>query len=257
MRQKGTRLVICAALAAAAAGLLAAPIRASTPLMVGVKHNMEAVLFAPPGSGPFPGVLELHATGGPRQGDLDFASQLADQGFVVLVPSFMKAHGITPQARRAAFTTEADGIYADLVSAIDTLRGLDSVHGGRVGVVGFADGGYFAAWLAATGRVQAAVTYYGDFAGAGTDKDLTRFRQLFTSSSAPMLILHGGDDYIDPVDGARHLATILDASHTQYDIELYPRTGNEFDRSIGRTDDRMAAADAWDRTVAFLAQVLK
>jgi dienelactone hydrolase len=101
MRQTGTRLVICAALAGAAAGLLAEPIHASTPLTVGVKHNMEAVLFAPPGAGPFPGVLVLHATGGPRQGDLSFASQLADEGFVALVPSFMKAHGITPPGQRA------------------------------------------------------------------------------------------------------------------------------------------------------------
>jgi len=257
MRRQWARRMAWTPIAAAAAALLAGPILASTPLSVGVSQNMEATLFAPGGAGPYPGVVVLHATGGPRQGDLGFASQLADAGFVALVPAFMKAYGITPQTRQAAFTADADAIYADLVSAIDTLRRSDKVRGGRIGVVGFAGGGYFAAWLAATSKVQAGVAYYGDFTGAGTDKALDRFRAVFTSSSAPLLILHGSDDYTAPAEAARHLATILDAAHSPYDIELYPRVGDEFDRSLGIAADRAAASDAWDRTVAFLASVLK
>jgi carboxymethylenebutenolidase len=256
MRVDRVGLVVSVAAAAMLTVTRVPSIAASTSLSVGVKQNMEATLFAPDGAGPYPGVLVLHADGAVRPADLSFASRLADQGFVCLVPAFMKAYGLTNQTRQTAFTADAEPIYADLVSALGMLQHLDKVRGSKVGVVGFAGGGYFAMWLAATSKVEAAVAYYGDFAGAHMDKSLARFRALFTSSSAPVLILHGTGDLTAPADVAQQLASILQAVHAPHDIELYPGADHEFDRSASAADFS-AANFAWERTVAFLAGLLK
>jgi len=98
---------------------------------------------------------------------------------------------------------DAGPIYADLVDAVTVLQHTGGVNGAKIGAVGFSNGGYFALWLAATSKVQARVSYYGALSGAGTDKSLARFAQVFTASSSPVLILHGTADDTVPVAAAR------------------------------------------------------
>lgn len=236
----------------------------STELMVGVKKNMHAILIAPDDAGPHPGVLVLHTSGGLQPADIDFAKRLAENGYVCLVPSFMAAYGITGNTRALTFTRDAGSIYADFLQALDVLRRSDKVRGGKLGAVGFSNGGYFAAWLAATEKVQAAIGYYGAYTGAATDRTLGRFREAFNSSSAPLLILHGTDDTVVPVRFAQTLAEIAQAAHAPVEIQLYKEATHVFDRGSNATGVRSlgtldpdAAADAWKRTLAFYAAHLK
>jgi carboxymethylenebutenolidase len=234
----------------------------STNVMVGVKQNMQAILIAPDDSGPHPGVLVLHTSGGLEQADLDFAKRLAGNGYVCLVPSFMAAYGITAASRGLTFTTDAGPIYADFIQALDMLRTSDKVHGSKLGAVGFSNGGYFAAWLAATGKVQAAVGYYGAYSGAGTDRTLGRFKEAFNAASTPLLILHGTGDTVVPVQAAQTLAEIARAARAPVEIHLYGGATHVFDRgSAGKralgTLSPEVAADAWTRTLAFYAAHLK
>jgi dienelactone hydrolase len=52
---------------------------------------------------------------------------------------------------------------------------------------------------------------------------------------------------------AHQLEKILKAAGARYEIKFYPRTGHNFDRS-GSTgpNNAASAADAWQRTLAFL-----
>jgi carboxymethylenebutenolidase len=249
----GFLLGIVAALAVAAAPVHAA----SSSIMVGVRHSMHATLTTPDGPGPYPGVLVLHTSAGLEDADIRYATRLAQQGYVCLVPAFLEAYGITFRNRQATFTTDAEPIYADLVDALDTLEHLDQVNGEKLAAVGFSNGGYFAVWLAATGKVQAGVAYYGALSGAGTDKSLDHFSRVFNGSSSPVLILHGSADTTVPVQAAQHLAAILDRAHSPYEIQLYPGAGHRFDRDLTSDADRTAAADAWRRTLMFLTKHLK
>ncbi len=148
-----------AVIAIAVTALSVVPTCAETAnVMVGVKQNMHAVLIAPDGGGPYPAILLLHTSGGLRQADLDYGQRLSQQGYVVLVPAFLAAYGITPRGRMATFTTDADAIYADFVAALDMLERDPRVAGRKLGAIGFSNGGYFAMWLAATGKVQAGVS---------------------------------------------------------------------------------------------------
>lgn len=228
----------------------------TTQLMVGTSGKMQATMFAPDGAGPYPGILLLHTSRGLEQADLAYAQQLVGENYVVLMPAFMAAYGLNERSREEAFTSDADSIFADFVAALDTLRRNPKVAGGKLGAIGFSNGGYFAAWLAGAGKVDAAVGYYGTYSGAGSDKSLNRFHSLFTEGSAPFLILHGNADQTVPVGAAKHLASIIAAAGSLHELHIYDGAGHRFDRDASLTNNA-AAADAWMRTIAFFAKYLK
>src|SRR5215469_18479026 len=96
--------------------LLAPAARAGVATVtVGVKQNITAYLYTPDGPGPYPGILLLHTSGGLQAADTAYAKQLAGQNYVVLVPAFMAAYGITGRTRQITFTSSAEPIYADFV----------------------------------------------------------------------------------------------------------------------------------------------
>jgi carboxymethylenebutenolidase len=224
---------------------------------VGVKNNMQATLMTPDDAGPHPAILVLHTSGGLRQADIDFATALTKEGYVTLVPAFMLAYGIDAAMRRETFTTDAEPIYADFAAALDMLAHDPHVAGQKLGALGFSNGGYFAMWLAATGKVQAGVSYYGALTGAATDKGLSRFKGVFTKASSPVLILHGLNDETVPVAAAHNLGLIVEGAGSPVEVHLYDGAGHQFERLQGSPQDAAAAADAWQRTLAFLAKYLK
>jgi carboxymethylenebutenolidase len=252
-----TRTYLSAAIGLTLALFLSTSVSASeTSVKVGVKKNMNATLIAPDGPGPYPGVLVLHTSSGLQQADLAYARKLAEQGYVCLVPAFMDTYGITGKTRQQTFTGYARDIYNDFLTAIDFLKSSDKVAGGKVGAIGFSNGGYFAMWLAATAKVDAGVSYYGALNGAGTDKELTRFSSTFDKNSAPVLILHGSDDRTVPVGAAQHLGGIVKSAGSPYELKIYDGADHVFERDLRNDAQKAAAADAWQKTQAFFAKWL-
>ena len=228
----------------------------STMLKVGVGKNMNAQLLTPDGPGPYPALLILHTSGGLQNADVEFAKRMVKEGYVALVPSFLEAYGISARTRQATFTTDAAPIYADFVACLEQLRQHAKVDGKKLGAIGFSNGGYFALWLAATGQVQAGVSYYGALTGAGTDRALSLFSQAFNSKSSPVLILHGTEDATVPFGKAVELDAMLTAAQSRHEFYQYPGAQHRFERDGGGNNEA-AAADAWQRTQSFLGRLLK
>lgn len=250
---KRTRI---ATLAAAILFLAQTAPAATATINAGVNGHMKAVLMTPDGPGPYPAVLVLQTSAGVEHQDLEFAGRLMRDGYVVLVPYYLDAYGISPLGRRKSFTTDAQPIYADLVACLELLGKSQKVDGRKMGAVGFSNGGYFALWLAATGRVQAGVSYYGALTGDQSDNDLNFFRRVFSARSSPVLILHGDADSTVPVRKAIELDSILTAAGASHEFHIYSGAAHRFDRSRGAAN-KSAAADAWTLSSEFLAGNLK
>lgn len=228
----------------------------STTIKVGVNKNINAQLMMPEGPGPYPALLLLHTSGGLQTGDTEYAKRLVAEVYVVLVPAFLEAYGIQAKTRQLTFTTYAQPIFDDFVASLEQLRRNNKVNARKLGAIGFSNGSYFALWLAATGQVQAGVSYYGALSGAGTDRSLSRFQQVFSAQSAPVLILHGTNDSTVPIGKAIELEKILAEKQAPHEFYPYPGAEHRFDRDRSSSNDT-ASEDAWQRTITFLSKFLK
>ncbi|WP_371822933.1 dienelactone hydrolase family protein [Paludibacterium sp. B53371] len=156
------------------------------------------------------------------------------------MPALLDADGITAQTRRDAFTRCAQPLYQDLADSLTQLSQQPQVAGRPRGTIGLSSGGYFALWLATTGRVRTENCYYGVLSGAGTDQNLRRFAAVLERHSSPVLVLHGDKDNALPAALALQLAQPL---------QIYAGAGHRFERETGAAN-QAAADDAWQRSLA-------
>jgi len=236
-----------------APGLASAADYTSQVISVGVRKNMEATLYTPNGPGPFPMIIVLHTSFGITSYDQSYCGNLAKEGYICIVPAFLRAHGITNETRRMTFTKDRQAIVDDFKEIIQELNALPKAKKGAVGMIGFSNGGYFSALFAGAGRgVKAAVSYYGTFTGANSDPELKRMAAIYKATSAPLLILAGENDTTIGVAVPKHLEAIIKAAGAPYEIKFYPAAGHDFERSGQDPGNKAAAEDAWKRTLAFL-----
>lgn len=246
MRRRLPNLVIAVFLALLAHG-------ATATAEDGGRHKMRSELVMPEGSGPFPAVLILHTSSGVSPSNFDYAKQLAQKGYASLIPYYFEANYIQQASRGSALNERAEDVLADLQAALKLLKGDPRIDKDRIGAVGFSMGGYWSLVLAAKGDVQAGVSYYGVLSGFGLNKGSARyqFRDVFDEHSSPVLILHGEMDTTQPVAGAHRLSALLGRKNSTFEKYIYPSAGHNFE--IYRND---AAADAWNRTLAFFEKYL-
>jgi carboxymethylenebutenolidase len=126
--------------------------------------------------------------------------------------------------------------------ADDVLGGKDS--NGKVGLIGFSNGGILATGASALDpRINAAVIYYGSVPFPIMDH-VKRF--------PPLLILHGEADDIIPAERGKELAVFARQLGGSADVVIYPGTGHGF----GARLDTKEADDALSRTIVFLGKEL-
>ena len=203
-----------------------------------------------PDSGHGPGVLLLHAWWGLTAFFRDLADRLADEGFTVLAPDL---HG---DDRTADTPDEAEALLAStdtnrtahlVVSSLSALRSMPATPEGPLGIVGFSMGASWALWAATRfpDDVAAVSTFYGS-----QDIDFRDARARFQGHFAEH------DEFVSDDDRA-YLEAQLRLSGHDVEFHDYPGTGHWFvesDRPAAHVPE--AAALAWDRTVAFLHEVL-
>jgi len=145
--------------------------------------------------------------------------------------------------------TTSEGIQADVAAAVARLRedGASAIF-----TVGFCFGGRHS-WLAAGGGhgLAGAIGFYGR-PGVGRDGS-TGPTQQAAELKAPILALMGGADEGIPVDVVQEFERALEEAGVEHEIAIYDGAPHSFfDRKFEEFAD--ASADAWDRTLAFVAQ---
>jgi carboxymethylenebutenolidase len=224
----------------------------------GPHSTMSSALFMPDTAGPHPAILLLETAFGQDPSDLSHCRRLAREGYVCLVPDYIKAHSISGSfdGPSVALGPDAPNIYQDLVQALHLLKGLPGVRADKVGAVGFSCGAYFAIWLAVEREVAAGVSYYPALGPTSHPGHLRRFVADMSPQSAPLLIFHGTTDHI-PVKAVAGLGMTLRNHGAPHEIHIYKYAGHEFERTSNQPGNQAAAADAQQRTDAFLGTHLQ
>jgi carboxymethylenebutenolidase len=235
-------------LAFAAPAAMGADIEGKKIMLPAKERQVHVTYFRAPGDAPRPAALLLHGAGGfDRRIDDNnhYAAMLAAQGVDAYLVYYysdldekLMSNGINVFDDRYPHWAELVDDLADYL-----IKQKDS--NGKVGLVGFSNGGILASGASMLDdKINAAVIYYG------TDpwplqKKLTRF--------PPLLILHGDADQIIDVQNGKELAAEAKALGAKVDLVIYPGQSHGFGADWKKKD----ATDAFNRTAAFLKTELQ
>ena len=148
------------------------------------------------GRGPLPGILVVPEWNGIGPNSIKRAEMLAELGYVAFVAD-VYGKGIRPDNFQDAakesskYKDDRPLLRARMMAALDTLRGLPGVDGGKLAAIGYCFGGTAALELARAGAKMAGlVSFHG-----GLDSPSPADGRNITCK---VLALHGADDPIVP-----------------------------------------------------------
>jgi carboxymethylenebutenolidase len=215
-------------------------------------ETVKAILYTPAGNGPFPGIVVIHEWWGLNDWVKEQASKLADEGYAALAIDLYRGKvadnpGTAHELMRGV---PEDRALRDLHAAVEYLKSQSDIKKDRVGSIGWCMGGGYSLDVALQEPTLAAtVINYGHLA---TDP------AALNKINAAILGNFGGKDQGIPPEDVRKFEALLKQAGKKVDIKIYPDAGHAFENPNNkngyRPDD---AADAWKRTVNFLASTLK
>jgi dipeptidyl aminopeptidase/acylaminoacyl peptidase len=238
----------------------------------------------PPGEGPFPAVI-VHPEGGKTADAMQGVIwDLAEHGYVAIAADYERFSD--GAYRRSLFAWRSE---SDATAILQVVRGYQVVDQGRIGLLGFSQGGVFALLIAAHApqRIRAVVSYYPvtDFpawlgkersgfgerlsfrvvrwyfrreSGAASDAEYQRMLvaaspyYVAESIEAPVLLVHGDRDGTAPVDESRRMAERLAALGKPVELLIVPGGVHIFNF---RQPEQ--AASAWQATVRWFDRYLR
>ena len=207
-------------------------------------------------------VLVIHDIRGISDIARAVGDQLAQDGFIAIVPDFLSGKGpngggtesLGTGVGQAIQALTPDDVNARLNAAMEYGKKLPASNG-KIGVVGFCWGGARSfGFAAAQPALSAAVVYYGDAPGANDGTVETKLANV----KAPVLGLYAGND-------ARIGATIpateaaMKKLGKSYEIHTYEGAGHGFmgaQAGAGGANLR-AAQESWPLVVKFFTTNLK
>jgi carboxymethylenebutenolidase len=215
-------------------------------------ETVKAILYAPAGQGPFPGIVVIHEWWGLNDWVKEQASKLADQGYAALAIDLYrgKVADDASTAHELMRGVPEDRALRDLHAAVQYLKSQPNIKKDRIGSIGWCMGGGFSLEVALQEpTLTATVINYGHLA---TDP------AALNKINAAILGNFGGKDQGIPPEDVKKFEESLKQAGKQVNIKIYPDAGHAFENPNNkggyRPDD---AADAWKRTVNFLASTLK
>ena len=232
----------------------------STPKEVSYKSGDETVhgiLYTPDGKGPQPGIIVIHEWWGLNDWVKEQASKLADQGYVALAIDLYRGKVATTANEAHEFMggVPQERAARDLQAAFDYLQSQPNVKKDRIGAIGWCMGGGYSLQLALNQpKLAADVVNYGVADYASLAKNTSAIGKL----NAPILGIYGEQDRGIPAEEVKAFAGQVDKAGKKMDVTIYPDAGHAFENPNNREGYRAQdTADAWNKTVSFLASTLK
>jgi|SRR5215207_2237759 len=243
------------------------------------RGEMPAYLAPPTGEGPWQGVVVIHDALGMSTDLRNQADWLAGEGYLALAPDLyywgrritcMMAfiREIRAMNKRALDDRTTPRVKSQPLSDLDAARTWLAERDdctGKVGVIGFCQGGGYALMLAPGHGLSVASVNYGG---------LTNESESFLPEACPIVASYGGRDRWPGVhDVPDRLKAALEAAGIDHDIKVYPDAGHGFlndhdpaelpfsvkllAKATAASHDEESAQDARRRIIAFFATHLE
>lgn len=213
-------------------------------------NTTPGYLARPASEGTYPALVAIQEWWGLVPHIKDVAERFARQGYITLAPDLY--HGQVAdepdEARKLAMEMDRERAVAEIIVAIHYLQKLPYVSPKKIGLVGWCMGGSLTINTAAQcSEVGAAVAFYG------VPRDLS----TAASIRAPLLGLYGENDHGIPAETVQALQATLQKYGVPNEVHIYPGAGHAFfNDSRPHIYDPAAAADAWQRTLAWFERYL-
>lgn len=210
-----------------------------------------------PSTGSGPGMVVVQEIFGVTDYIKDVCARLSDLGYVALAPDLYsridgesvideRSETAMPRAYGAMQQLDMAQAARDSSSALEHLRTVPEVTGGRAGIIGFCLGGGMAFLVAVAAEPDVAVCYYGSAIPGNLDKA--------ADVHCPVLFQFGdADEYITAEQRAAVETAFEGRPHTEFHLHHGPN--HAFDNhNAAMFHHPEAAAVAWTQTAAFLAR---
>jgi len=211
----------------------------------------------PPGKGPFPPVLFIHAKRGIDENERKHITELAEQGFLVVMPDWQSGRMIERWPAEHDPATEND-----VEAAMDLLMKHPKACRIPVGIVGQSRGPYYAIRLAAKRPkdIAAIVSYYGHMQNPNAPEpdQLFRVAPEIQQITTPMLMLIGDADYeLRRFSAGRAFYSLLERG-VPVELQEYPMARRAFDfRGDQSPEEKIATRHARQRAKDWLLKWMK
>jgi carboxymethylenebutenolidase len=203
------------------------------------------------------GVVVLQEAFGLTTHIRSICERLASAGYLAIAPALYHRAGAPvidysrmDLARPLMEKLEVHDLQTDITSAIGYLHEA-GCQPGQVAVLGFCMGGSVALYASTVFELGAAVTFYGGGVSAGRF-GMPPLKDLAPAIGCPWLGLFGEQDPTIPPQDIAALRSAVAESPAMTELICYPEAGHGFNCDERATFVASAAADAWQRTLAFL-----
>ncbi|MCH8029476.1 MAG: dienelactone hydrolase family protein [Candidatus Dadabacteria bacterium] len=214
-------------------------------------EEISGYLVKPEGKGPFPAVVMIHEWWGLNDQIRGKASELADQGYVVLAVDLYRGRATSDpgEAHELMRGLPEDRAVADMLAAVRYLQSQPYVKGSRIGSIGWCMGGGYSLSLAINSpELAACVIYYGRLV---TDpREHNRIQ-------APIAGFFGDKDRGIPPSSVDKFESSLKSLDKEIETHLYHGAGHAFANENSRSFNKKAAEDSWVKTLRFFKDKLK
>jgi dienelactone hydrolase len=206
-----------------------------------------------------PGVIVVHAWAGRSNIECDKARKLAVEGYVGFACD-LYGKGILGKsveensALMQPFMDDRAMLQNRLSKVLETLKTQTEVDENRIAAIGFCFGGLSVLDLARTGSdILGVASFHGLLGAPGNTAD--------TKIKAKVLVLHGHEDPMAPVEAVADLQNELTAAGADWQIHVYGNTMHAFtnqlanDPSFGTVYSENADKRSWQTLLNFLEEL--
>ncbi len=206
-----------------------------------------------------PVVLIHHAWAGRDQFVADKAVKLAELGYLAFAAD-MYGKGVlgTSREQNAAlmqpFMADRAKLQRRLLAALATVKLMPWADNHKVAAIGFCFGGLCALDLARSGADISGVVSFHGLLGAPTDLSPSQIK-------AKVLVLHGNDDPMGPVEQVIALQAELTKASADWQMHIYANTMHAFtnpvanDPDFGTVYQPLADSRSWQAMQNFLSEI--